>query len=241
MLTHGDGYLLSVGQSREQLAKENKHVLKYIEYGERDQRPSRRGLRESNFDAPASLARTTQGRRLWYVLGDRPAAPILFPNLFWRRPIVYLNEIGARAINSLFEVYPSPGLDPKLLCAVLNSILTSLMLELCGRLIENQDRTRSRQLMIYELKALPTIDFAGLSRDQKERITDEFEGKLLDEAKRQGSMEFPDTERILFCEVLGFSEDQFRQVYEAYDSILNERLAPLIPLLDSKKPVYAAR
>jgi hypothetical protein len=97
------------------------HVLKYIEWGERE-----------GFDQRPSCASRMPSRQ-WYDLAPAKPGALLWPLAHQYRHIAPLNPNSIISNKRLFDVYPNEGVPPKALCAVLNSTVVALLKYLYGR------------------------------------------------------------------------------------------------------------
>lgn len=223
-----DGFILVTNATKDDLRIAKKKVLEYIEYGESAKVRLRRGLKDAGQRAIGfNNLPTTGSRKIWFSLTDRKPAPIIFPNIFWGRYVAFYNQIGLKPINSFYEIYPKEHVSPKALCALLNSTLSAFFTEFSGRYIENRDGTRSNQIMIYELSKLPIID------PEKVRSFNPALEKLFDSILSidQGPMsssrigdELRKLDKIVFCDILGLSEEEMESIRRNLAEIISERL-----------------
>jgi len=124
------------------------HVLRYLKWGEHegfDQRPSCAGR------MPA---------RQWYDLHPAKPGALLWPLAHQYRHIVPLNPKGIITNKRLFDVYPNEGIDPKVLCAVLNSTVVSLLKYLYGRQVGREGNldtevVDARLMLIPDVRNIP--------------------------------------------------------------------------------------
>ena len=126
--------------------------------------------------------KTTSARDIWFDLGDVDVPPIVMTDFTWREHRVIWNEARAVGSTQFYYVLPADGVDPKLLCGILNSRVVWLMSELKGRWAEGQGMARSR-LKVYETEALPVPDPRAYSAAERERIVDAFEALMDREAE----------------------------------------------------------
>jgi methylase of polypeptide subunit release factors len=97
------------------------HVLRYIRWGERE-----------GFDQRPSCA-SRMPKRQWYDLDPSKPGALFWPLAHQYRHIVPLNPKGIITNKRLFDVYPNKGIDPRVLCAILNSTVVALLKYLYGR------------------------------------------------------------------------------------------------------------
>lgn len=98
-----------------------------------------------------------QGRTIWFDLGEYNPVPIMMTRFTWREHRIIWNESGAIGTKQFYYVIPSSGVDPKVLCGILNSRLTWLMCELKGRWTGGEGMARV-EVMVYEAEQLPIPD-----------------------------------------------------------------------------------
>lgn len=223
-----DGFILIVNASKEELEKAGKKVLEYIKYGESVNVRVRRGLKDAGrYITGFNNLPTTRSRKFWYSLPDREPAPIIFPNIFWGRYLVFFNKIGVKPTNAFYEIYPKDSSDTKMLCALLNSTLSALFAEFSGRYIENRDGTRSNQLMIYEVSRIPIIDpeKAHYFKPKIEKAFDDLVNVKINPtffADIHSALRKLDS--IIFRDILGLSEDEMDDARKKLTEIINQRL-----------------
>lgn len=82
----------------------------------------RAGEREGWHSAPSFEAIQRAGGN-WYSLRESDSAPILFIKTMQYSPMVLWNDSQLLANQRLYTVRPSSGVDPQVLCAVLNSTI----------------------------------------------------------------------------------------------------------------------
>ncbi|MDH5374332.1 MAG: N-6 DNA methylase [Candidatus Bathyarchaeota archaeon] len=225
-----DGNILIVQNSIEELKRTKKQVLEYIKWGENKQIRLKRGKDKGKTIVGYQNIKSIQTRNPWYDLGVRKSPQLIFPSIFWARHVVFWNEIGAYPTNAFFEIHPSQKANSKILCAVLNSSFTALMTEFSGRYIENRDKTISNQIMVFEVQGLPVIDPCKIHKNERTSLENSIE-KLM---KRQiGFRALFDTkdikdkeelDRIVFCNILGLSEDDMKETREQLAKIVQRRI-----------------
>lgn len=164
-------------QVKEWLA-ENDHdaLLEYIHSGELDEYHERSSL---------------SSKDVWFDLGDITPPPMLHTQFTWREHRVVWNEAEAIATNQ-FHCIRAPGVDSKLLCALLNTRLVWLTKELTSRRTGGQGMTRL-QTMVYETKQLPVLNPDELGAENREKILDAFD-ILLEKEKQLDDPEPGDKE-----------------------------------------------
>lgn len=162
-------------------ANDHEELLNYVEWGEQQ------GFHER---------KSTRSRDVWFDLGHIDVPPILMTDFTWREHRVIWNEAGAVGSNQFYAIEPISGVDPKVLCGILNSRLTWLMCELKGRWAEGAGMARSR-LMVYETESLPVPDPRSYTAEQRRRIRQAFDELVQREADlgEEASVEATTSER----------------------------------------------
>lgn len=109
--------ILTVSKPKAEL-KGNPHVLKYIRWGERE-----------GFDDRS----TCKARERWYDLGDPRRGDMFWTMAQRYRHIVPLNAPDVVCNHNLFDVFAPDGVEPEVLCAILNSTIVALSKHQFGR------------------------------------------------------------------------------------------------------------
>jgi len=213
--------VLIVDKPKSELKDAN--VLKYIEWGENIEIPIRGGVRGGTLVKGYSNLGTTKARKIWYYLGKRQPAPILFPRFIRERTHFIWNRALAYTDAAFYEIYPLKDNYILSLLGILNSSVTKLILELHGRLYGRG----LLELKVYELEELPIINPEKLNESEKSSIEKSFlnlckaqrekDEKLEQEARRE-------LDNAVF-DVLGLTEDERKQVYEGLESLRRMRLS----------------
>jgi hypothetical protein len=161
------------GEKVKEWLTENGHIslVEYIEWGEDQGFPDRQGS-------------DMQGRDIWFDLGKINPAPIVMTRFTWREHRVLWNEAGAMGTTQFYYVIPISGVDPMVLCGVLNSRVAWLMCELKGRWTGGQGMARV-ELKIYEADQLPIPDPERISEEHQTQIRESFE-QLIDRENEFG-------------------------------------------------------
>jgi hypothetical protein len=221
-----DGYLLTVRENKNQLKKENRKVLEYIEYGEKKSHRWRNVNYKGYHERPTCAARNP-----WYSIDDRPKSAILSPSIFWGRHIVFHNKKEFYATDCLDEIRPFKNKDSVPLAALLNSTLAALFYEFSGRYIENRDKTISNEIKIYELKEMPCIDPTLVSKKYPEVIADlenilqSMENQevkpLFEEIKSQYRRKL---DELVFVKILGLTKLEAKEICESTGELFRQRI-----------------
>jgi len=230
-----DGNILLVRTPIEELKKTKKNVLEYINYGENKTIRLTRGKDKGKTITGYQNIKSIQGRTPWYNLGVRKPPALIFPSIFWARHIVFWNKIGAHPTNAFFEIHPNQEAYSKVICALLNSTFTSLMVEFSGRYIENRDKTISNQIMVFEVQGLPIINPSQIDSRQRASLENLIE-KLMNKTIGLRALYDPkemkekeELDKIVFCDILGLSEDEMKEAREELAEIVRRRIErPLI-------------
>jgi hypothetical protein len=229
-LAKSDGNILLIHASIEELKKAKKQVLEYIDYGENKTIKLARGRDKGKTIKGYQNIKSIQGRTLWYNLGAREPPQLIFPSIFWARSVVFWNRIGGYPTNAFFEIHPDQKTYSKSLCALLNSTFSALMVEFSGRYMENRDRTISNQIMVFEVQDLPVIDPSKLDPEQRVLLEKTIEDlmrtpiglRALYDPKDMKEKE--ELDRIVFCDILGLSIDEMKEVRQALAGIVKDRI-----------------
>jgi len=103
---------------------EGTHLLKYIQWGEREGHDETKTIKD----------RVDQGR-LWYDIVPEERGPVLWSKSHQYRHIAFMNAERYVANCRMYDVFPHAGIEPDLLCAVLNSTVVALTKSLFGRFV----------------------------------------------------------------------------------------------------------
>jgi len=204
------------GESKDEQVKEwlaeNDHdaLLEYIHSGELEEYHERSSL---------------SSKDVWFDLGELSPPPMLHTQFTWREHRIVWNEAEAIATNQFHIVQPV-SVEPKLLCALLNSRFVWLTKELTSRRTGGQGMTRL-QTMVYETKQLPVLDPDELGSDDQEQIQEAFD-ELLEREKELEDPEPGDKEderdqldRAILT-ALGM-EDSLDELKEAVNNLVRSR------------------
>jgi type I restriction-modification system DNA methylase subunit len=158
-----DEYVLLVHEPKEALV--NTNVLAYIEHGENVNLEIRRGKQKGQTVIGYHNVPMIKSRKLWYDLGVRNTAPLLFPCKIRKRCFFIWNRAVAYADKSFYEIHPTKEEMSLVLAGLLNSTLTMLLIELHGRLYGRG----LLELEVYELENLPVVSMEKLKTKKKRR------------------------------------------------------------------------
>jgi type I restriction-modification system DNA methylase subunit len=215
-------YVLMVNEPKSVLKKKNANVLKYIEHGEIVETKIKGGVRGGSTVKGYQNLSTLKSRKIWYNLGERNPAPLLFSCKIWEDCRFPVNKAKALANKAFYEIYPIQEENTTVLAGLLNSSITALIAELHGRFYGGG----VLELEVYETNEVPVIDPSKLSEDERMKIEELF--AALCEVKRKENSKLEEKERqkidkVVF-EILGLTETEKKQVYKSLDSLRNIRL-----------------
>ncbi len=188
-------------------------ALKYISHGERQ-----------GYHLRPSLA----ARRRWWELSElRPS------RLLWRKSTyaVHSHFFSAEEIYAdqrLHLIRPRPDVDPCLIAAILNSSVSALMLELCGRAVLGEG---ALDTAVYEVSQHNLLDPRKLAQEEAARIKDAF-ARLAARSTLPVWQELKMPDRHLLdkavLSALGFAGDELQtvaaQVAQAVAELASQRL-----------------
>ncbi|MFW9855367.1 MAG: class I SAM-dependent DNA methyltransferase [Candidatus Thorarchaeota archaeon] len=231
-ISTNDGYCLTVSKSKEELKKENKKVLKYIEFGEGFPPNKPYSTR------PTCQNRITKSGKEWYNIDYGIAAPLLHFEIQTNREITFQYHPSQKdlILNKCFmsnygfyNVFPQNPDEIPIILGILNSTFGMMMIEFGGRYIENRDGTISNQTRVYELKSLPMLNPNRILLEQKNKIR-----RILQRMSTRkilpiwDEMEQPDRlmlDKIIFEEILESSYNDMELLREMLANIARSRNA----------------
>lgn len=178
-----------VHKNKDELAKQNAKVLKYIEYGETVETKIRGGIKGGTTVKGYHNLSTVKSRKNWYDLGKRKPAPILFARKMWEHCVFTLNKVNAYAHQCFYEIHPYTDGDIKPLIGILNSSITAILSEVEGRFYGGG----VLELTVYEAETLPVLEPSKLSDNEKKGIEEAF--MELCEAQRKGDSKLEEEAR----------------------------------------------
>jgi len=198
-ISDNDGYCLTVSSSKEELEKDNKKVLEYIEFGENhpttkpySQRSTCQGritkyrCRDCNayYDVKLNKCKkcgkdSIEERRDWFNIDYKPSAPLLHFEVETNREITFVldKELKDNILNKNFmtnygfyNLIPKNENDIEIIAGILNSTFGTMIMEFGGRYLENRDGTISNSTRVYELKDLWIINPAKVNENYRKEI-----------------------------------------------------------------------
>jgi len=215
-----DEYVLLVHEPKEALRDTN--VLKYIEHGENVSFEIGRGKYKGQRVYGYHNVPMIRSRKLWYDLGVRDIAPLLFPCKIRKRCFFVWNKADAYVDKSFYEIYPKKGEAGLVLAGLLNSTLAMLLIELHGRLYGRG----LLELEVYELENLPIIDWQKLKDNERKKIQSSFLKICKAQSDKNVDLEQKARKELdsAVFDVLKLTENERRQVYEGLESLRRMRL-----------------
>jgi type I restriction enzyme M protein len=173
--------LFYVNKPKDELGETN--ARRYIEWGESARVPITRGATKGSSVKGYQRVPSLKNRALWYSVGEREPAPILFPRLMWERLFVARNAAGALANDRFYEVRLESADSVEVLLGYLNSTIGRLCMEVCGRTTLGEG---GLEFMKYELDEFPVIRIESLSNKEAESISSAY--RELESAQRDAKM-----------------------------------------------------
>ena len=209
--------ILIINKDKNQLKRTN--ILSYIKWGEGqgfNKRP------------------TCKSRHRWYSLGEVIKAPILSPYAAGDRMVILFNETGVFANDNLVHISPYE-VNPKILCALLNSTIFLLMsyvsgVELTGsvNVIKLNPTYTGRVFIVnpenltHSIKTKILRTFEKIKTSPIENILDEIRvtisGEVIVAESRKG------IDKIVMNEILGLTDEEQLEVYRAVIDMVKSRL-----------------
>ena len=159
------------------------------------------------------LRPSTKNRNRWYSIGSRTSPPIICPcsmNEIYR---VFLNQNSVLVDKRLYELYPK-GDNLELLFSILNSTITTLMIELGTRTGLGQGLV---DMTVYEFKQIYVPDpdlFKALPRIEREI------GPLSRELAQADRLAL---DRIILSEI-GLNDSEIEEFYQELSKLVDNRL-----------------
>ena len=157
--------VLYANKPKDELA--DTQALRYIEWGEGIKVEITRGGSKGTSVKGYHRTPSLHGRSLWYSIGERTAAPILFPRLHGDRLFVVRNDAEALCDHQFYEIRPHDGgwTDPLLGC--LNSTPGRLAIEASGRTSLGEG---VMELMKGEINQIPVVNLRQASPETVQKI-----------------------------------------------------------------------
>lgn len=212
--------VLLINKNRKDLTKTN--VLKYIEYGE-----------EEGYNKRPTCA----SRERWWDLGNQSFTPLCWFKAFNDRVVApFLDTIFIS--DRFYPIYIKNTIhSSKLICAILNSTLQALIVELSGRVVLGQGALDN---MTYEAAAMLVINPSKLTKHQIQKLEQSFDkicqreiGSVFEEIGANSQEEVsldkvkPDRrelDKIIMGEILGLNEKEQLEVYKAVIDLVKSRI-----------------
>jgi hypothetical protein len=156
---------------------------------------------------PTCAAREREGRapRRWFELRPGPPGEILWSIMHQYRHLAPLNQEGVLANDNLLLIRTRPGIDPRLLAALLNSHLQALLKGASGRW-RNEGMLK---MQAGDLRSMPVPDPGTIGQHAAARLIAVFDrmarrpvGKVIDECCLEDRRELD----LAALSALGFEE-----------------------------------
>lgn len=207
-ISENDGYCLTVSDSKNQLKKDKKNVLKYIEFGEQNpkkdpysQRSTCQSRKTKNYrcNECKTLFKTKpkkcnkcestsiMEKRDWFNIEFSPSAQLLHFEVETNRELTFIqkddliDDVLDKKIMTNYGFYnltPKRKEDAEIINGILNSTFGTMIMEFGGRYIENRDGTISNETRVSDLKEMWLIN--------PEKITDNQQKKLIELTRKIG-------------------------------------------------------
>jgi len=208
-------WVLMVHEDKQALARTN--VLQYIERGENAEVAVKGGIRGGKLVRGYHNLSTMQSRKLWYDLGKRKPAAILFPKYIYERSFAILNKAEALADQDFVEIQLPNEKDTVCVAGILNSTITGLLREIGGR----SYKEGVQGIAIYEIHELPLLDPQKISAEEKTEIEEAFlrvchAKRIADKNAEEEALKKLDN--VVF-DVLGLTKSERRQIYEGLNYV----------------------
>lgn len=147
--------------------QEGTQALRYIDWGERVKVSITRGGTKGSLVTGYHRIPSLHGRPIWYSVGQREAAPILFPRLMGDRLFAIRNEAGAFSDHQFYELRPKRESWTEAILGCLNSTPGRLCIEAGGRTALGEGVI---ELMKGEIDRLPLVNLTDASTATVARI-----------------------------------------------------------------------
>ncbi len=187
-----------------------KNLVDYIELGEKkgvNRRP------------------TCRSRNPWFDLGKLESAPLLGSMFYWKRYAVLLNVASLPADAYLTYIQPKPDISEKFLCAVLNSGVAQLFMEMHGRIAKGEALDRV-QMKVYETKQLRLPSPHLVSEEDHDAILEAFDHLLQVERSEDETLVQEAKEELDRAVMRSLDmEERTEELEEVLEELLQRRIA----------------
>lgn len=183
----------------------------------------------------------------WFIFSPRKGN-LAIPRILFERFISFYSPKEI-LMSKQFCICNLPDEIAKIICAILNSTISWLLIEIEGRKTLGQG---SLNLELVDWKRLPIINLSQLSRQLRNRIKNSFEkictrplGNIFEELGATSPEELslekikPDRrelDKIVMGEILGLTEEEQLEVYKAVIQLVKERIEKAKSVEKKKKP-----
>jgi len=193
----------SVLSVRDEKAQLESGVKKYIQHGE---------------DENIHERSTIKPRDIWYDLGEMKPSDILLARKKWEKTKAAINKAGFIADQPFYEIDLEEDIDKEVVTASLCSSITDVFFELYGRSYGGG----VLELAVYESKRIPILNYNKLSDSEIKKVKEAFEG-FVNSYNKEGQEEAQkELDKVVF-DILGLSETEREQIYEAVETAFNIR------------------
>lgn len=216
-------FVFMVHETKEKLEKRRANALEYIKWGENVDVRIKGGVKSGTLTKGFHSLRTTSQRKVWYDLGKRKPAKVLFPNFIYERTFAVWNTVGAYADYNIYEINPKDEEDTLLLVSFLNSSIAASFEEIFGRAYKEG----VLDVKIYELREMPVLDPKEIPEDKKQIVEKVF--MKLCEAQRKNNQKV-EKEALgeldeAFFDVLDLSKEEREQVFTGLEYLKKIRIS----------------
>ncbi len=175
------------------------HALKYIQWGERE-----------GFDDGSTVQQRTSENREWYDLTTDRRGAVFWPKAQQYRHLAPFNDGQLLCNCNLYDVYPL-GVQPAVLCGILNSTLIAMHKHLFGRWAGTEGNLKTE---VVDVKMMPVPDARNATPGVAKRIRDAL-GQMMKRPTRNLIDEFSDPGRRALddavLELLGITDARERE------------------------------
>jgi len=184
------------------------------------------------------LRPTCASRERWYDLGEGIASFIGFPERFRERFFVLLNQFEHYLNKSFYGVSIKNRAAAKGICAQLNSTMSALFAEFCGRqpgggggpldldvwMVEGIHVFNPSKLAQWQMKRLERA-FEYTSKQESAPIFSELGASSPDEVSLDKvKPDRRELDKIVMCEILGLTDEEQLEVYRAVVDLVKSRI-----------------
>ena len=223
-------FLASSGKSKAEIKGTN--FLDYVRRGEKEKFRGRGGS-----SVPSNRPSCKSHRPFWYSINIPPAPPIYWMEMRRERYFTLFNRANLIADHTFYGIYPYEGIDSYTLCALLNTTLTSLFVEVFandpgggGTTLQTPTSETKRHVFLPSslIGAKVLADsFRMLSKRASQSILNEC-GFIKNSGIREQELNpLPDRAKLdkLVFDVLDLTKDERKEVYRAVCRLVWNRVS----------------